>query len=104
MNTKFNRTTLGKLVVTGGLVTFALVGGAARAAGEADPHGFNDIKPMIAKMAEMTDKNKDGSVTKEEYLSMQGRLFDTASKKRGKMSMEEFKAFMKEFSVYGPGN
>ena len=92
----------GSRAYAAGLVALALLTGSAGAAsfGDADPHGFNDIKQMIAKMPEMTDKNKDGMISRKEYLEMQGRMFDKASKK-GMMTMEEFKAFMAEFKTFG---
>ncbi len=82
------------------LISFALLGGTAHAVGDVDPHGFNDLKQMIAKMPEMTDKNKDGMISKKEYLDMQGKMFDMASKK-GMMTMEQFKSFMMEFKTFG---
>jgi hypothetical protein len=91
---------IGKLAGTTTLLTLALCAGAANAAGDVDPHGFNDIKQMIAKMPEMTDKNKDGTITKKEYLEMQSRMFDMASKKKGKMTMDEYKSFLTEIGYH----
>ena len=83
------------------LLSLSLAGASAYAGGgDVDPHGFNDIKPMIAKMPEMTDRNKDGMISRKEYLEMQGKLFDMKAK-RGKMTMDEFKAFMSEFKTFG---
>ena len=89
-----------QLACASGLLAFALTGGVAHAVGDYDPHGFNDIKQMIAKMPEMTDKNKDGMISKKEYLEMQGKMFDMKAKK-GMMTMDEFKAFMQEFKTFG---
>ena len=99
MNTTKTQRAL-RLACTTGLFTLALFGGNAQAAGDVDPHGFNDLKQLIAKMPEMTDKNKDGMISKQEYLDMQARMFDMASKK-GMMTMAEFKAFMTEFKTFG---
>ena len=101
MNTNFTSRSR-RLAGGAGFLALALLAGSAHAApfGDADPHGFNDIKQMIAKMPEMTDKNKDGMVSRKEYLEMQGKLFDMASKK-GMMTMEQFKAFMMEFRTFG---
>jgi hypothetical protein len=89
-----------QLASASSLVCLALFGGHAQAAGDVDPHGFNDVKQMIAKMPEMTDKNKDGMISKKEYLEMQGKLFDMKAKK-GMMTMDEFKSFMMEFKTFG---
>ena len=87
---------------TTALLSLTLAGTSASAAnaGDVDPHGFNDIKPMIAKLPEMTDKNKDRMISRKEYLEMQGKLFDMKSKK-GMMTMDEFKSFMSEFKTFG---
>ncbi len=77
-----------QLACASSLYCLALFGGAAHAAGDVDPHGFNDLKQMIAKMPEMTDKNKDGMISRKEYLEMQGKMFDMASKK-GMMTMDQ---------------
>ena len=89
-----------RLACTGGLLSIALLGGPAQAAGDVDPHGFNDLRQMIAKMPEMTDKNKDGMISKQEYLDMHAKMFDMASK-NGMMTMAAFKAYMAEFKTFG---
>ncbi len=99
MNTIKARRVL-QLACAGSLFSFALLGGTAHAAGDVDPHGFNDLKQMIAKMPEMTDRNKDGMISKKEYLEMQGKMFDMASKK-GMMTTDQFKSFMMEFRTFG---
>ncbi len=89
------------LACASSLVCLAMLGSAAHAGpAEADPHGFNDLKQMIEKMPEMTDTNKDRMISKKEYLAMQGKMFDMASKK-GTMTMDEFKQFMMEFKTFG---
>ena len=89
-----------RLACGAGFLALALLAGNAHAIGDVDPHGFNDVKQMIAKMPEMTDTNRDGMITRKEYLEMQGRLFDMASKKRP-MTMDQFKSFMAEFRTFG---
>ncbi len=93
-------TRFGRLAGVAGILSLALFAGSAAAIGDVDPHGFDDLKKMIAKMPEMTDQNKDGMISRKEYLEMQGRMFDMASKK-GMMTMEQFKAFMMEFRTFG---
>ncbi len=99
MNTRKTRRVF-QLACASSLFCLALFGGAAHAAGDVDPHGFNDLKQMIAKMPEMTDRNKDGMISRKEYLDMQGKMFDMASKK-GMMTMDQFKSFMMEFRTFG---
>jgi len=90
-----------RLAASAGLLSLAMLGTSAQAAiEEVDPHGFSDVKQVIVKMREMPMKNKDATITKQEYLEMQGKMFDMASKD-GKMSMAQFKAFMNEFKTFG---
>ena len=48
---------------------------------------------------EMMDTNKDGMVSKEEYLAAMGKTFDMKAKemkaKDGKMSNDEFRQFLR---------
>ena len=90
-----------RLAASAGLLSLAMLGASAQAAiEEVDPHGFSDVKQVIVKMREMPMKNKDAVITKQEYLEMQGKMFDMASRD-GKMSMTQFKAFMNEFKTFG---
>ena len=90
-----------RLAASAGLLSLAMFGASAQAAiEEVDPHGFSDVKQVIVKMREMPIKNKDATITKQEYLEMQAKMFDMAAKD-GKMSMAQFKAFMDEFKTFG---
>ncbi len=90
-----------RLAASAGLLSLAMFGASAHAAiEEVNPHGFPDVQQVIGKMREMPMKNKDAVITKQEYLEMQGKMFDMASKD-GKMSMTQFKAFMNEFRTFG---
>ncbi len=90
-----------RLAASAGLLCLAMFGASAQAAiEEVDPHGFSDMRQVIVKMREMPMKNKDATITKQEYLEMQGKRFDMASKD-GKMSMTQFNAFMNEFKTFG---
>ena len=89
-----------RLAASAGLLSLAMFSAGAYAAGDVDPHGFNDVRQVIVKMREMPMKNKDAVITRQEYLEMQGKMFDMASKD-GKMSMPQFKAFMNEFKTFG---
>ncbi len=90
-----------RLAASAGLLSLAMFGANAQAAiEEVDPHGFSDLRQVIVKMREMPMKNKDATITKQEYLEMQGKMFDMAAKD-GKMSMTQFKAFMNEFKTFG---
>ena len=90
-----------RLAASAGLLSLAMLGASAQAAiEEVNPHGFADLRQTISTMREMPMKNKDAVITKREYLEMQGRMFDMASKD-GKMTMTQFKAFMNEFKTFG---
>ncbi len=90
-----------RLAASAGLLSLAMFGANAQAAIEdVNPHGFADIRQTISKMREMPMKNKDAVITKQEYLEMQGKMFDMGSKD-GKMTMPQFKAFMNEFKAFG---
>ncbi len=90
-----------RLAASAGLLCIAMFGASARAAiEEVDPHGFSDVRQVIVKMREMPMKNKDAVITRQEYLEMQGKMFDMASRD-GKMSMAQFKAFTNEFKTFG---
>ena len=90
-----------RLAASAALLSLAMFGASAQAAiEEVDPHGFSDVRQVIVKMREMPMKNKDAVITKQEYLEMQGKMFDMAAKD-GKMSMTQFKAFMNEFKTFG---
>jgi hypothetical protein len=74
------------------LAAAALCGTApALAAGEAgDFYMFNDIMGM-----KMMDKNKDGMVSKKEYMDMMSKAWDMNAKKMGvkgdKMTPDQYK-------------
>lgn len=87
--------------VSAGLLCLAALGAATQAAGDqGDPRTSSDVKQVIVKMREMPRKDKDATITKEQYLELQGHMFDMAAPK-GAMSMPQFRAFMKEFKSFG---
>jgi hypothetical protein len=59
--------------------------------------GTQDDFMLFFKMA-MMDKNKDGMVSKAEFLEMMGKVYDMKAKemksKGGMMSSEDFKQFL----------
>jgi len=82
-------------LICAALATAALCGtGAALAAGETgDFYMFSEIMGM-----KMMDKNKDGMVSKKEYMDMMSKAWDMNAKKMGvkgeKMTADQFKDLM----------
>lgn len=73
-------------------VALGALGTAARAE-TADDNSFSGMARM-----ERMDKNKDGMVSKAEFLEMMGKVYDMKAKemksKGGMMSSEDFKQFL----------
>ena len=84
-----------KHLISIALATAALCGtGSALAAGETgDFYMFSEIMGM-----KMMDKNKDGMVSKKEYMDMMSKAWDMNAKKMGvkgeKMTADQFKDLM----------
>lgn len=75
-------------------ISFALIAGSSVARAESnDDASFSGMFKM-----EMMDKNKDGMLSKAEFLAMMGKAWDMKAKemkvKGGMMSDADFKAFM----------
>ena len=85
-------------IATAATLGFALFGNAY-AVGEVD---YPDRVEVVREMTRMRDTQikKDGSITREQFLQMQGKLFDMAAK-NGKMTAPQFKAFIEDFKVFG---
>ena len=84
-----------KLIASLAIAAAALCGtGSALAAGEAgDFYMFSEIMAM-----KMMDKDKDGMVSKKEYMDMMSKAWDMNAKKMGvkgdKMTTQQFQDLM----------
>ena len=92
---------------TAGCIALALSflsAGPAFAAGAdgGDWHAFNQIMSM-----KMIDKDKDGMVSKKEYMDMMTKAWEMNATKMGvkgdKMSAEQFKQLLKYMETAGAG-
>ena len=65
-------------------------------------HATGEMKAADMMKAPMMDKNKDGMVSKAEFLEMAGKVYDMKAKEMKAqpvgMTMEQFKAFSKWLS------
>jgi uncharacterized protein (DUF2141 family) len=70
-------------------------------AGEADDKWFEE-----ARTVKMMDKNKDGMVSKAEFLEMAGKMFEMKAKAMGSKDGKMTEAMLKDFykALYGGGN
>ncbi len=73
-------------------------------AGEADDNGMRWFEE--ARTVKMMDKNKDGMVSKAEFLEMAGKMFDMKAKEMKAKDMKMTEAQLKDFykALYGSGN
>ena len=87
------------VLVIAAATTFAGLSGPARAA-----EGTQDDFMLFFKM-EMMDKNKDGMVSKKEFMAMMDKAYDMKAKamgaKGGMMSEAQMKEFLKSLYVGG---
>ncbi len=92
----FSKKLTAALVIAGAVTGF---GGAARAA-----EGTQDDFMLYFKM-EMMDKNKDGMVSKKEFMAMMEKAYDMKAKamgaKGGMMTEAQMKEFLKSLYVGG---
>lgn len=90
------QTALRTLFISAALLAGA---GAARADG-LENMGFGDVMAM-----KMVDSNKDGMVSKAEFMDMMGKLYDAKAKqmkvKGGKMTSAEFDEVLKYMRAGG---
>jgi hypothetical protein len=95
MNAK--KLTLGLALAAASLVSFNSF------AGEAGDKGMDATWFEGARTVKMMDKNKDGMVSKAEFLEMAGKMFDMKAKemkaKDMKMTQEQLNDFYK--ALYG---
>ena len=87
--------TLGLALAAASLVSFNSF------AGEADDKWFEE-----ARTVKMMDKNKDGMVSKAEFLEMAGKMFDMKAKAMGAKDGKMTQAMLMDFykALYGGGN
>ena len=78
-----------KIATTLAAAAALFAAGSAFAAGSSEYYPFNEIMSM-----KMMDKNKDGMVSKKEYMDMMSLAWDMNAKKMGvkgdKMTTDEF--------------
>jgi hypothetical protein len=91
---------IGKRLVLTMIATAALAGTTLARAETIEDMRFGDIATM-----KMMDKNKDGMVSKAEFLEMMGKVYDMKAKqmksKGGVMSSIEFDEFAKYLRAGG---
>lgn len=89
-----------KLISTFFVAAALLAGVGAAHADGIENMGFGDVMSM-----KMIDTNKDGMVSKAEFLDMMGKLFDAKAKKMGvkggKMTLAEFDEVLKYMRAGG---
>ncbi len=87
-----------RTLVAGSVLTFGLALAPASYAFE-DGRDFEALAKSIMKKM---DENKDGMMSKEEFMKMVSEKFDKMdTKKAGKMDMKQFEEFLKELMKTG---
>lgn len=87
--------------IRSGFIATAAVLALGAGAANAQELAIGDLFRM-----EMMDANKDGSVSRAEYLAQAGKAFDMMAKKAGvtgdRMTREQFRMFMAELQKVSP--
>ena len=91
---------LKKIVTTLGAAALLTAAGSALAAGSTEYYPFSEIMSM-----KMIDKDKDGMVSKKEFMDMMSMAWDMNAKKMGvkgdKMSTADFTQLMQYLKAGG---
>jgi hypothetical protein len=91
---------LKKIATTLAAATLLCAAGTAAAAGSSEYYPFAEIMSM-----KMIDKNKDGMVSKKEFMDMMSMAWDMNAKKMGvkgdKMKTEDFTQLMQYLKAGG---
>ena len=87
------------------LSAIALATSMLAATGVARAENMDDMRFGDLMAAKMMDKNKDGMISKAEFMDMMGKMWDAKAKKMGikggKMTISEFDEILKYMRAGG---
>jgi len=94
-----------KRVMLSGLLAAAALGLSGAVLAEPPTATNAEWRGMIEKMSHAMDSNKDGMVSRQEFLSAMGKRFDKMDKaKKGMLDMKSIEEILAELAMRpGPG-